>query len=373
MKIVIIGPYPPPLGGISIHIQRVAQHARRVGLDVEIIDDSNGPHTASDVHPIQNYTKFLLRFPWIQGDLFHFHTISKRVRMLLGLYAWFGKKIVLTVHGESLMQQIQYANSIERYWLLNSLKSIHRILCVNERDAQKLVEMGFSHEQVMTLPAYIPPLSTQHHDDHAIPDKVIEFLTHRDFTIAANGYIRFYRGGELYGADQLITLLQRLRELNYEVRVLFALMGVTEQSEEERAYYEGLKIQLQETGLAEFFMFYEVKNTELHPILQNAQLFIRPTLTDGYGVSIAEALACGIPAVASDVCLRPEGALLYSAGSVDELLTLVVQVIEHYASYQESVVQLPAPDYLSPLLKVYEAAFGNENLSNPFTLGKYGE
>ncbi len=52
-------------------------------------------------------------------------------------------------------------------------------------------------------------------------------------------------------------------------------------------------------------------NTELWPLFENADLMVRPTCVDAYGVSIAEALYFDCPAIASDVCERPDGTVLF--------------------------------------------------------------
>ena len=57
---------------------------------------------------------------------------------------------------------------------------------------------------------------------------------------------------------------------------------------------------------------------ELWPLFRKADLMVRPTCTDGYGISIAEALYFDCPAVASDVCVRPEGTLLFNNRDMDD-------------------------------------------------------
>ncbi len=56
--------------------------------------------------------------------MFHFHSIDIKIRILLGVYNFFGKKIILTVHGESLTDQLKSSNFITRYLLLKSLNKL---------------------------------------------------------------------------------------------------------------------------------------------------------------------------------------------------------------------------------------------------------
>nr|WP_307890068.1 hypothetical protein [Clostridium botulinum] len=40
MKIAIIGPYPPPYGGISVHIKRMKLYLENKNIDVTVYNDA---------------------------------------------------------------------------------------------------------------------------------------------------------------------------------------------------------------------------------------------------------------------------------------------------------------------------------------------
>ncbi|WP_106766797.1 glycosyltransferase family 4 protein [Paenibacillus faecalis] len=372
MKIVLVGPYPPPIGGISIHIQRAAGHLRQHGWDCDIYDESSGSNRPEGVYPIHSYTSFIMRFPWLQGDLFHFHSISRSFRIMLGLFKMFGKKIMLTAHGDSLKRQIEQSNPASRFLFIRSLRMIDHIVCVNKADRDMLLSFGFRSNQVTALPSFIKPIETEQHLLQ-IPREVTDFMEAGEFTITANGCIRLDQGRDLYGADLLVQLLQDLTVKGYKARILFALLGSSEQSAEERRYYNELKERLREWGLESRFYFYEVDQTELYPLLRKSHLFVRPTLTDGFGVSIAEALACGIPALASDVCRRPEGATLFKSGNADDLLEKVQDVMDNYSSRKQEILDLPIPDYMSELLMLYKRVMSKTRLDSNMVIGPDGK
>src|SRR5690606_10060978 len=54
-----------------------------------------------------------------------------------------------------------------------------------------------------------------------------------------------------------------------------------------------------------------IYNENLIDYIKQCKFLLRPNLSDGYGVSIQEAMDLGVPAVASDVCERPMGAVLF--------------------------------------------------------------
>jgi glycosyltransferase involved in cell wall biosynthesis len=55
-------------------------------------------------------------------------------------------------------------------------------------------------------------------------------------------------------------------------------------------------------------------------IMARSQVFLRPALEDGDSISVREALALGIPVVASSVGTRPTGTILFRNGDIADLL-----------------------------------------------------
>ncbi|NBA78617.1 glycosyltransferase [Emticicia sp. ODNR4P] len=88
------------------------------------------------------------------------------------------------------------------------------------------------------------------------------------------------------------------------------------------SYRQALKIRAKENRLEEVvdFLGY-VSNDELVTLYQNAFCLVYPSLYEGFGLPIVEALACGCPVIASDlevfkeVC--PFGALFFETGNLE--------------------------------------------------------
>ena len=58
---------------------------------------------------------------------------------------------------------------------------------------------------------------------------------------------------------------------------------------------------------------------ELWPLFKKVNLMIRPTSTDGYGISVEEAIYFNCNAIASDVCERTKGTILFRNRDMDDL------------------------------------------------------
>ncbi len=353
MKVLIIGPYPPPYGGISVHIKRMKSYLERHQVRTLVYNEDNSYHLSSDgVIALKSYKLFLFKLPFIKSDIFHFHTISKNIRMVLGFYSLLGKKIVLTIHGESMQQQLSSSSPLKRKIFLCSLNRIHKIICVNPKTKDDLIDFGIPDNRICVLPAYINPIELNE-DFGRIPQQVYSFLEKPGFSICSNGFIKFHNNEDLYGVDMLIDLIDRLTKNKIDVKLLFALLGSDSMTSEERNYYEKLKHRISDLGLNDKIYIFEVVNTELYPLLKNCHIFIRPTNVDGYGVSIAEAIHYKLPSIASDVCKRPEGSIIFKSRDIDDLYSKTYNVLSDINGYKSKLGDITSKDYASELLMIY--------------------
>jgi glycosyltransferase involved in cell wall biosynthesis len=353
MKIVQVGIYPPPLGGISVHIKRLKQRLEENGHECIVFNEGTYFNARINVFTFNKYS-LLFKLLFIKADVYHFHTINIKIRMLLGLFKKIlKKKVVLTIHGNSLIDQLNKHKGIRKKILIKSLLKIDHIICVNDNTRTRLIEMGFNKDKVSTIPSFIKPIEIED-DIKKIPKEVWDFIKSQKFLITANGNIRFYNNTDLYGIDMLIELIDSLNKNGYDVGLLFALLGVESQNNEERNYYETLKGKIQSLGLQEKIYFFEVKDSEFYPILNKSHLFIRPTCVDGFGVSISEALSQGVPAIASDICKRPEGTLLFSSRDMLDLTKKTTDIINRYEYYKKIEEQNYPEDYFRKVLEIYK-------------------
>ncbi|MBE7097078.1 MULTISPECIES: glycosyltransferase family 4 protein [Bacillus cereus group] len=352
MKINIIGTVPPPIGGISVHIKRTKQVLDERKIESVVYNEAKWGREEDDIYSIKNYKSFMCRLPFLKADVFHFHSIDIKIRILLGVYNFFGKKIILTVHGESLSDQLKSSSFFTRYLLLKSLNKLEKIICVNSSITNNLIQFGVENQKVITVPGYIHPQEDKK-DILSIPETVWGFIKRAPFLISANGCVRFYKNEDLYGIDMLIELIKRLKDNRIETSLLFAVLDKDSQTGPEKTYYQELKERIIRYKLENYIMFYEVENTEFYPILQKTNLFIRPTNTDGLGVSITEAIHYNVPSVASDVCERPTGTMLFESRNLDDLFEKVIKIIQNYNEHVDEVRVINNQDYAESLLSIY--------------------
>jgi glycogen(starch) synthase len=79
-----------------------------------------------------------------------------------------------------------------------------------------------------------------------------------------------------------------------------------------------------------------------------SQVFIRPTFEDGDSISVREALSLGVPVVASRVGMRPDGAILFHPGDVEDLISKI-----ELALAVEKSDDAPAAGCMDRLMDIY--------------------
>lgn len=341
--IVQVGPYPDPIGGVSIYIKRMKMYLDLNLQDNEVWDLSKINKNIQGVTSIRlRYVPFKYLF---RRDIkvIHYNIIGINYKIYIGLFnKLFFKKMkkVVTIHGES-KELFVNNNSLMR----KSLNSFDVIICVKSGDKDYLCSKGIT-KPIYEIPAFIFPPND---DDASVPDYILNFINSKKFIISANAsLIQFYDNQDLYGIDMCIELIEKLNKDRKDVGMVFCIPQINDVE-----YFDKLKDMIKTKNIEDNFLFVN-ENMELYAIIKRSHLFVRPTNNDGYGVSIAEAIYCNVPAIASDVCVRPEGAILFKSRDMDDLYIKTIDVIDNYDKYKEKIRDIKFEDNARKISQIYE-------------------
>lgn len=354
-KIALFGPYPPPYGGRSIHIKRLAKKLIQDNKLVHIY--YNGKVKNLNQFKIRKVKSILFYIFKEKYDIFHFHDRNfKLISLIIFISRFFRLKSKTVLSYHSFRDEPSEYNYVEKILFRYSIKRIDQFVCVGPNEYSKLCKYVDSNK-IETIQSYIQP-SEEEGEFAAFPIKLQEYVQKSEFLITANGNIRFHNNEDLYGLDMLIELMNRIVNHNkYNVQLLIAVLESHKQTEKETNYYKELKTRIKNYSLENFIYLYEVNNTELYPLLKRSNLFIRPTNTDSYGVSVAEAVFASIPAIASDVCERPLGATLFLSRNEESLYTQFCEVFNNYPYYLKRAKGINQSDYFVNMNNLYEKLF----------------
>lgn len=327
---------PPEVGGVSISSDRLMNRLLTDGHDVSVFSLSyNQPKLNNKWLKM---LKFLFIPVWVflqpKFDIIHCHVAGVFRKRYLSAFKWAfrGAKLIYSMHGDVVLL---LDKPVEK-----ALKKADLIICVQQGDAHR-IENTFSVPSV-DIPAFIMPVGVA---EHPIPDHVMDFIHHDDapLMLAAGGVVLTEQHYDLYGLRDTIDLYFELRKSGLVLRLLLVIIGNTFTSSQRRYLDEINSLIIRDSNV----MVVEGQNMPLMPLFKHAKLFLRPTKTDGDALSVREALAMQCNTLASDVAIRPEGALVYH--NKQEMFQLAQDVfLGKKASF------FNCEDYYLQLVKAYE-------------------
>ncbi|WFN35013.1 glycosyltransferase family 4 protein [Methanogenium sp. S4BF] len=356
VKISLVGPYPLPYGGVSVHIQRLKDQLEENGFRCVVYDlDAKNVSLNDSVVKIKFPLLWILKYSiFAKEDIIHFHYSDWRARILFGLMTLLGKKIVITIHGESMNESIKNSGYLKKKLITYSLKHTSYIIAVNPKIKECALSLGVDPEFIDVIPAFIPPV-IQEKEIKEIPQEIWEFIEQHTPIISANAYkITFFKGQDLYGIDMCIDLCANLKQNYPNIGFVFCLPTIGDNN-----YYEILKNRIISKGIENNFLFITEKYN-FYPILMKSQIFVRPTNTDGDSVSIREALHFDIPVVTSDVINRPTGAIIFINRDIDDLTEKILNTLEQLNDFKSHIIQSQSEDNSAKIIEIYQFISGEK-------------
>jgi glycosyltransferase involved in cell wall biosynthesis len=239
---------------------------------------------------------------------------------------------LLTVHDLSFLRHPESAHPAQRAYLVQAVpRSVARadhVLADSQNTKTDLVELlGVPPTRVtvvypgieprfqrMTDPELLAGVRARYH----LPDR---FILHVGTLQPRKNLVRL-----IEAFHQLIGTTTEGRRLKSETSHLkLVLVG------EKGWLYQEIFNAVQRPGLAENVMFLGfVDDADLPAIYSLAELFVFPSLYEGFGLPVLEAMACGCPVVCSNASSLPEvagdAALLVPPTDVDALTDAMAQV-----------------------------------------------
>lgn len=299
-KLVLFGPYPPPLGGISVHISRIETFLRKENIDYEIFN--HGYTENKKVIATKKSLLWYLRVLFIKKrNTFHFHQFFFFHFIFYFIFSLLRReKIIVTIHSERILSYSKFKRAFVLFF-------ISRIRRLNLISVSKNLKNYFDEKGIKSLflPAYVPPIYVKEIKvNHS--KKLILFSVWKFNEKLAN---------EIYNVPLAFEYLSQ----NKHKYKMLLMIGSKSDSDEKYLHETISNYQIEKDVIIIF-------NQNLVDYLNNCEFLIRPNLSDGYGVSIQEALDLGIPAIASDVCERPKGTLVFKNNDLEDLSSKIEHV-----------------------------------------------
>jgi len=335
MKILLIGPYPPPHGGVSVHVSGIHLQLMAAGVQCRVLDSGRDRLGLG-------FGIVLLRHAW-QGWTLHLHTNGHNLKSWLvalgcGLAGQFGGGCILTLHSGMAPGYLHAASRWGQKLAAFVCSLYARVICVSDGIRNALLALGLPPHRTEIVPAW---LKTERPEISLDPSIQAWIGRHQPLFSTT----LFFRPE--YGFDLLASAVARLR-FRYP-SVGWLVMGSGEQREQAER-------RIHETGLEEnVLMLGDVNHDTCLALISASDVFIRPTLQDGDSISVREALSLGVPVVASRTGTRPAGTILFQPGDIGEMLSKI-----ELAMTMENDAEVPVAGCMDRLMEIYQQATAPE-------------
>lgn len=346
-RILLVSPFPPSIGGVSVSVQRLYEFLGSSGFSVKKYD-TQFRRSSLNIRSLK-FVKFLFLPLYIlfnrRFDVIHFHVSGVFSKVYISLWRrFFSEKtlFIITLHGQA--QHILESDRGRK-----ALECFDRIICV-KKDDRMIMPLNL-RTRTVEIPAFIPPVASA--DLNHAPDDLRKFLEKDSFLMLLNGFIicdsRFM---DLYGFMDSVRLLEKILSSGRNADLILIVIG-SDHNRECSDYLQGMKNYCRLKKLEEHVCWVENQKMELWPILKKVHVLLRPTKSDGDALSVREALYMGKPVISSDVVPRPEGTIVYSMNSEEDLFTKTVSLIDNYKKYVSNL-GIERINFASKIAEQYE-------------------
>ncbi|MDM5157371.1 glycosyltransferase family 4 protein [Bacillus sp. DX1.1] len=281
--IIMIGPSPFNRGGISSVIQSLLELEPIYNRTFLVSSYSDG----NKLKKILAFLKGIVQCLFIlifnrQVEILHIHTASRgsffRKRIFVKLGKWFGKKIILHIHGAEFMMFYQESNDTVKKQIREILDQVDVIITLSKKwkvDIESITD----NRNVKVI-------------YNAIDSKKFNLSNLDEQNILFMGRI-----GTRKGIYDLVDIIPQIIEDFPNVKLHIAGDGDL----------QTLKRRIEELNINSSICIHGwINHNQKVQLLEQSSIFTLPSYNEGLPVSILEAMAAGLPVISTNIGGIPE-------------------------------------------------------------------
>ena len=301
---VIVGGFPNPIGGVTTFLSRLVKAYPQFVvfvLDLYADDTKRIPANYKGIYKlIPNKIKALIYLLSLQTrykkETFFFNFSSGNSLIYFLLLPKLGRNWTLMLHHGHLTSRLPH------FILKYILNKFNKIYTLNNRQTD-FYKSICPNLPLITETSYVPATLIDISAAEKIP---LIIAKKKNFKIViGSGFPR-----KLYQHHLLIDLIEK----NSNTFLFLFLYGEGE-----------LKQKLTNLNHPRIHVFTNQNEDMLNYYLSEANIYVRPTLEDSFGIVCADAINFGITAIASNVCTRYAGVKTFNLNHKEELYELFKQ------------------------------------------------
>ena len=315
-KVLLVGDFPPPYGGVAVHVELLRRAVRARGGRCTVLDIGKGQIPADGVVAAGGYAGFAARlFANALGrPRIHVHTSGANAKSwaLAAACAAAGRIAcappLITFH--SGLGPGWLAEDATRARVACAVaNAFGKVIAVSEPIREALLICGVARERIEVLPAFSAAFL-----EPGNPPPGFRELRQE----ASPLYCAMLAPGPVYGAQVLLRAFSQVHARNPRARLALYGPGTAEPAFARTCGGASPAVRT----------FGELQRGTALAVIAGADVYVRPTLADGDSVSVREAVALGRTVVATSVGTRPSEAILVPPGDAAALAAALLQAAE---------------------------------------------
>ena len=310
-KEILIGPYPPPIGGVSNHIKRYSENN-----NVEIIKHDTLMSFSNIIYLLkQQKTKFYLHSASPLGCLILY--LKSKILNLQCEYFFINHNFQIIISNRK-----DLAITIKKFIWKLFFRNCKKVYVVNVDLIEKMKKI-YGILNYSLFDPYVPPKISDEQKVLKTYNKNVTHFIKTHYPIISSGawQLSFHNGIDLYGFDLIINATNMLNQYFNNIGVIL-FVGNPYYNE---AYIDELKKRILKYGLDNNILIITGQK-EMWPILKISDIYVRATNTDGNPLSIKEALHFGTTVVGSDCTMREEDVFLFKNRDYYSLVKIILKI-----------------------------------------------
>jgi glycosyltransferase involved in cell wall biosynthesis len=362
VKILEIGPYPPPSSGWAVRIKFVVDRLREEDCDCQVLNlGGNRQKESPDYITVLGGFDYLCKvFRYAQkGYLIHMHANGDSPKgfvltlIALGLAFLFGKRAVLTFHaGPDQLFFPKRKSLILRPIFYLIFKLPQKIICNCNAVKEKIVEYGISPGKITPIPAFseqyliFTPVSYD-------PNLQV-FMEKHDPIILS--YLLFRP--EFYHESVFECI--KLLTVDYPQLGFLVVGGKPETSDNGQDVYT----LVEKLGIENRTVFLgNISHDLFLTLIQDVDLKLRSASTEGICSSILESLYFKTPVVANKNDLHPNGVVQFIINDVEDMMQKVAGTLRNSLHWKKNTLRPVITDTVQHEVDLLKGMYEHKKVS----------
>lgn len=317
MRVLLLGPVPPPHGGVQANMSAIAERLRFFKHECRLIaiTKSDEIDDSTDVFHPRSIWQLLRLLVGLRADLVHLHfggdfTVRlAALAFLCGLLP--GKKSVLTFHSGGFANSSAGKAAKKMSLRGFAVRRLDKIVVVNDEMRVLFEKYGVKSKKIRLVAPFVlrqPDASV------CLPENLKSFAEQHSPLLFTASWLEPH-----YDLPLQIRVLNELKTDFPDIGLLIAGSGYQEAE---------LKKLIAATDHADSVLLAgDVKHEFVLHLISRADVVLRTTHFDGDAISVREALFLGTPVVATDNKMRPENVNLIRVGDRADLRRAVREAL----------------------------------------------